>query len=129
MLSAFAFAATARGNRGELSTSSPSGQVRQILFVFFVDLAQDLNIAVVAEGAETEAEVDTLREIGCGDVQGYAIAHPMAANLWTEWLMLSGSGATVEHFQDQLARALAPVLQPNSLTDTSGSFALHRQPL
>lgn len=70
-----------------------------------VDLAHGLNIAVVAEGAETEAEVDTLREIGCGDVQGYAIAHPMAANLLTEWLMLNGSGSTVEHFQDRLVRA------------------------
>jgi diguanylate cyclase (GGDEF)-like protein len=57
-----------------------------------VDLAHGLGISVVAEGAETEAEIETLRALGCGNVQGYGIAYPMEARLLTDWLMIMGSG-------------------------------------
>lgn len=40
-------------------------------------LGRDARIAVVAEGAETESDLQLLREIGCHHVQGYALAKPM----------------------------------------------------
>ncbi|WP_375289967.1 EAL domain-containing protein [Qipengyuania sp.] len=42
-----------------------------------VSLGADARISVVAEGAETEADLQMLREIGCRHVQGYAFARPM----------------------------------------------------
>lgn len=42
-----------------------------------VGLGNSARIAVVAEGAETEADLQMLREIGCWQVQGYALARPM----------------------------------------------------
>ena len=51
-----------------------------------VDLAQGLGIAIVAEGAETQAELDLLASIGCDEVQGYAIAHPMPGSAARSWL-------------------------------------------
>jgi EAL domain-containing protein (putative c-di-GMP-specific phosphodiesterase class I)/GGDEF domain-containing protein len=42
-----------------------------------VALGASARIAVVAEGAETEADLQMLREIGCSQVQGYALAKPM----------------------------------------------------
>lgn len=50
---------------------------RKRLFVgSVVDLAHILGVKVVAEGVETEAELQTCREIGCDLVQGYFICKP-----------------------------------------------------
>jgi diguanylate cyclase (GGDEF)-like protein len=50
------------------------------------ELARGLGIAIVAEGAETQAELNSLKSIGCDDVQGYSIALPMPAEQAGEWL-------------------------------------------
>ena len=41
------------------------------------ELARGLGISIIAEGAETEAELNSLLSIGCDQVQGYSIAFPM----------------------------------------------------
>jgi EAL domain-containing protein (putative c-di-GMP-specific phosphodiesterase class I) len=51
-----------------------------------IELAQALQIGVVAEGAETEAELETLKRLGCPGVQGYAIAYPMPGQETAIWL-------------------------------------------
>ncbi|TGP49874.1 EAL domain-containing protein [bacterium M00.F.Ca.ET.230.01.1.1] len=50
------------------------------------ELARGLGISIVAEGAETEAELDSLMAIGCDQVQGYSIAFPMPQDKAREWL-------------------------------------------
>ncbi|MBZ9818974.1 putative bifunctional diguanylate cyclase/phosphodiesterase [Mesorhizobium sp. CA4] len=50
------------------------------------ELARGLGISIVAEGAETEAELDSLMAIGCDQVQGYSIAFPMPQDRAREWL-------------------------------------------
>ena len=42
-----------------------------------VSLAQQLGLRVVAEGVETDAEFELLRQLGCDLVQGYLFARPM----------------------------------------------------
>ncbi|WP_394891178.1 putative bifunctional diguanylate cyclase/phosphodiesterase [Mesorhizobium sp. AaZ16] len=51
------------------------------------ELARGLGISIIAEGAETEAELDLLMSIGCDQVQGYHIAFPMPDDKAREWLM------------------------------------------
>lgn len=51
------------------------------------ELARGLGISIVAEGAETEAELDSLMAIGCDQVQGYSIAFPMPPDSVREWLL------------------------------------------
>ncbi|PAQ05262.1 putative bifunctional diguanylate cyclase/phosphodiesterase [Mesorhizobium temperatum] len=51
------------------------------------ELARGLGISIVAEGAETEAELDSLMAIGCDQVQGYSIAFPMPQDTAREWLV------------------------------------------
>ncbi|UDL91285.1 EAL domain-containing protein [Mesorhizobium sp. PAMC28654] len=51
------------------------------------ELARGLGISIVAEGAETEAELDSLMAIGCDQVQGYSIAFPMPQEKAREWLV------------------------------------------
>lgn len=50
------------------------------------ELARGLGISIIAEGAETEEELDQLVKIGCEQVQGYSIAYPMPETEAREWL-------------------------------------------
>ena len=50
------------------------------------ELARGLGISIIAEGAETEAELNSLMAIGCDQVQGYSIAFPMPQDKAREWL-------------------------------------------
>ncbi|MEG2144433.1 MAG: EAL domain-containing protein, partial [Oscillospiraceae bacterium] len=49
----------------------------QDILTFIVHLAQKLNLSVIAEGIETQAELDFLKGIGCQYGQGYYFAKPM----------------------------------------------------
>jgi EAL domain-containing protein (putative c-di-GMP-specific phosphodiesterase class I) len=40
-------------------------------------MANELNLAIVAEGAESEADAQALAELGCDYAQGYAFGEPM----------------------------------------------------
>ena len=55
--------------------------VRSIL-----DLGANLNLDVVAEGVETEQVRDLLADLGCGAIQGYYLARPMAPDQLLGWL-------------------------------------------
>ncbi len=45
-----------------------------------VALADSLGMSTTAEGAETEIEVETLRSMGCSNIQGYYYGRPMPAS-------------------------------------------------
>ncbi len=60
----------------------PNGSpARAILLRSIVTLAHDLGMEVVAEGAETEAEVAELTEAGCEYAQGFVYGRPMSAQM------------------------------------------------
>lgn len=44
-----------------------------------VALGQRLNLVVIAEGVETEAQLDALHELGCDSYQGFLFARPLSA--------------------------------------------------
>ena len=49
-------------------------------------MASKLELRTVAEGVETEAELELMRELGFDDVQGYLIARPMPRDDLLRWL-------------------------------------------
>lgn len=51
-----------------------------------VTLGRKLNMRVIAEGVETEAQANTVSELGCDEVQGYFFAHPMSREQLHDWL-------------------------------------------
>src|SRR5690606_710093 len=51
-----------------------------------ITLAQKLNLEIVAEGVETETQLNFLRDSQCGIAQGYFVSKPMPAAVMTEWL-------------------------------------------
>ena len=52
-----------------------------------LDMAKKLNITAVAEGVETQADWDLLRQLGCAHAQGYFIARPMEAGVYLDWAL------------------------------------------
>lgn len=52
-----------------------------------VELAHNLNMRLIAEGVETEAVLDRLRQWDCDLVQGYHLSRPQAADRLTSWLV------------------------------------------
>jgi diguanylate cyclase (GGDEF)-like protein len=52
-----------------------------------IALGHALDLAVVAEGIETEADLVWLRDAGCDVGQGYFIARPMAAQAFADWIV------------------------------------------
>ena len=54
-----------------------------------IDLAQGLNMEVVAEGVETHQQYEMLREMGCRLGQGYLFARPLDAE--DAWRLMEGN--------------------------------------
>ncbi|WP_008312640.1 EAL domain-containing protein [Leptolyngbya sp. PCC 6406] len=51
-----------------------------------IALGQELGLMVVAEGVETQAQLDCLKDLGCRDMQGYWFSHPLAVAAMTQYL-------------------------------------------
>jgi diguanylate cyclase (GGDEF)-like protein/PAS domain S-box-containing protein len=51
-----------------------------------IQIARTLNLEVVAEGIETEEELDVLSAVGCGFGQGYLLSRPMSYVGAVSWL-------------------------------------------
>ena len=52
-----------------------------------IELAHNLGMHVIAEGVESPAVADLLRDLGCDFVQGYLYAAPMPASELLPWLL------------------------------------------
>ena len=50
-----------------------------------LEMARKLKIAAVAEGVESRADWELLRDLKCDFAQGYLFAKPMAADLYLDW--------------------------------------------
>ena len=57
-----------------------------------ITLSQNLNLTVVAEGVETEEQLNILREYNCNEAQGYLISYPLTADDLEAWLIDRQSG-------------------------------------
>ncbi|MBI3480904.1 MAG: EAL domain-containing protein [Nitrosomonadales bacterium] len=59
-----------------------------------ISMAHNLKIGVIAEGVETEAQLQYLRDRQCDEVQGYFFSKPLAADLLEEYLSSGGPFST-----------------------------------
>ena len=51
--------------------------VEQSILSYIIDMSHGLGLRVVAEGVETEEQLERLRAVGCDYIQGYYYAKPM----------------------------------------------------
>jgi diguanylate cyclase (GGDEF)-like protein len=65
-----------------LSDSAQGGRIAATV----VELGRNLNLTIIAEGIEEEAEARVLRELGCHEGQGYLYARPMELPALKEWI-------------------------------------------
>ena len=71
-------------DRAFVNGASNSQHLR-ILLESALDIARKLNLKVVAEGVETREDWQLLRELECGEAQGYFIAKPMPGEALLAW--------------------------------------------
>ena len=74
-------------------TDLSSGEAARSIVRAVVQMAHSLNLRVVAEGVETEAQRDELVRLGCDELQGYLFAKPMTATLLALWAGGDGPAA------------------------------------
>jgi diguanylate cyclase (GGDEF)-like protein/PAS domain S-box-containing protein len=72
---------------------------RPVILGSIVNMAHDLGMDIVAEGAETEAAAEALAKLGCKYAQGYLFGEPMTA--------------------EDARKAFQPEVQPTSLLERS----------
>ncbi len=58
-----------------------------------IQMGHSLNLEVVAEGVESEAQLEFLRRQGCDYVQGNLFGDPMTADVVLERLLEAADGA------------------------------------
>jgi diguanylate cyclase (GGDEF)-like protein len=56
-----------------------------------IALGHGLGLKLVAEGVETQAQVDFLRQRGCDELQGYLLSRPLDADAFAAWFARQGS--------------------------------------
>jgi len=69
-------------------------QMAQALTSAVLHIGESLNLLVVAEGVETEAQARFLTERHCPVLQGFLLARPMAADQLEAWLAAYQAGAS-----------------------------------
>jgi diguanylate cyclase (GGDEF)-like protein len=68
---------TLKIDRSFVQTLHQEGSEVQIITTTIIALGRALKLQVVAEGVETEAQVEVLRRAGCHQLQGYLISRPV----------------------------------------------------
>ena len=67
--------------RNCITNQQDAGIVRTI-----ISMAHNLNLKVVAEGIETDQQLNFLKSMGCNLAQGFYISHPLPAQQLVAWL-------------------------------------------
>ena len=66
----------------ELNNAVLGGHIASMV----IELGRKLNLTVIAEGIEEEAQAQTLRSMGCHEGQGYLYAKPMVSAQLVQWV-------------------------------------------
>jgi diguanylate cyclase (GGDEF)-like protein/PAS domain S-box-containing protein len=69
----------------DLASDSDDGAIVGAVIV----MARKLNMKVIAEGVETEEQLEHLKSLGCDEMQGYLFSKPLPANEFKEFMAVS----------------------------------------
>ncbi|MCL1911875.1 MAG: EAL domain-containing protein [Leptospirales bacterium] len=111
----------------DFETSQKAGNI----LTSILRMAQWLDLAVIAEGVETETQVDFLSSIGCDRIQGYYFARPMPANDFeahvasAHYAGLSKSDKVSDMEKGEINMLLGSKIVDRLLTGISGGIAFY----
>ena len=83
-LSSFAFNKI-KLDKSFLNWEKPTAQAAAIVGGL-LKIGQKLGMTILAEGVETDEQLEFLKTDGCDYIQGYLIGRPMPANQINEWM-------------------------------------------
>src|SRR5262249_7570781 len=63
---------------GSFIAALPADRNANTLVSTIISMAHSLQLSVVAEGVETEEQVDLLHRLGCDEMQGFVFSKPLA---------------------------------------------------
>lgn len=78
-----------------------SGEKDLRLLELIMGIADHMHVPVIAEGVETEEQLEGLKEIGCDFVQGYYFSPPIPADEFENFLVERKAQAEAEQVSDQ----------------------------
>jgi len=78
-----------------------------------IAMAHSLKLTVVAEGVETQAQIDLLLSLGCTTVQGFLLGRPLPADATAE-LLRQSAAATAPGPARELDVAWGSIVQPRT---------------
>jgi diguanylate cyclase len=90
----------------------------EVIVRAIINLGHSLGLRVIAEGVETEGQLERLRAFGCDEVQGHLISPPVGAEALEEKLLLPLPGLAAPW-----AAAGAPGACPDGRADRRGAAA------
>jgi EAL domain-containing protein (putative c-di-GMP-specific phosphodiesterase class I) len=64
-----------------------TGDSDRVMVMKTIEIAHELDMSVIAEGVETKAQLDFLKEHNCDVVQGYLFSRPIPADALGRWLL------------------------------------------
>lgn len=67
-------------------------QKERMIIKRIIDMAHDMDLVTVAEGIETQAYADYLREIGCDMIQGFLYYRPMPVEEFEQRFIIGDEG-------------------------------------
>jgi len=71
--------------------SRQEGKSKSEIVKTIISLARNMGLKVVAEGVETEAQLEHLKDLQCGFGQGFFFSHPVTAEQTEELISQSAS--------------------------------------
>jgi len=81
-------------DRSFVTKSEVDAKARAVA-VTVLRLAEELGMTVVAEGVENTMQLDVMLETGCRYVQGYALGHPLPADLFARTFLSIGRASSL----------------------------------
>jgi diguanylate cyclase (GGDEF)-like protein/PAS domain S-box-containing protein len=106
----------------ELGSSARSTAITTAI----VRMAQALSIEVVAEGVETQAQLDTVRDLGCELAQGFYFHRPLQASAITA--LLGAPSTRPRHRPAGASLTPSRPAQPRASVAASGAARRRRRP-
>jgi EAL domain-containing protein (putative c-di-GMP-specific phosphodiesterase class I) len=64
-----------------------NGDSDRVMVIKTIEIAHELDMRVIAEGVETESQLEFLKEHHCDAVQGYLFSRPIPADALRKWLV------------------------------------------